>query len=685
MPNDTKYTALYERISRDDELKGESNSILNQKQMLEEYAQRNGYLNIKHFTDDGISGTTFERPGFNAMIEEIEQGKISTVIVKDMSRFGRDYLKVGFYTEVMFPKKGVRFIAINNNIDSNNQSDSDFTPFLNIMNEWQARDTSRKIKAVFKSRMEKGLRCSGSFAYGYTPSKTDKGQWDIDEAAATVVKRIFQMVIEGNGINAIAKTLRADQIPIPNEHWKRIGQPVRSVTYSDPYGWSGTTVGYIIERPEYKGTKVLGRTVVGNYKLGNHVKRDKSEQYVFENGVPAIVDEETWNNAQRLRDTKRMTKENIGYTSHFTGLIYCADCHAKMYYNYAWHKPTQKSYANYRCANYSKNHVRLCSMHHVSVEHLTKIILSAIQKVSWYAIDHTKEFLQLLHQQSNTTQEQSVQQLKKEIANANKRYSDLNTIIKNLYEQSVIGGLSQKQNQRLLMEYDQEQTDLETKIEELQHQLETLGAEAIKVDNFLELSKRYTSFTELTTPMLNEFIDKIIIHEKEGAGNSRTQQIDIKFNFIGNFHVPVDFVSDIERAEQEALAEKEQRSRDLREKAYQRGKARTLERAKERTRRYKAGEMTPTELAKYEEQRTKKQAYNKAYKEKREANQPPKPPKPTSMSDIYKKNREGIPLTLEEQEKHEQHKARKNAQLKRWRERKLQEETTPTDLAQVGN
>ncbi|MCL1934998.1 MAG: recombinase family protein [Defluviitaleaceae bacterium] len=411
--DNTKIVALYERISRDDELKGESNSIVHQKQMLEEYAKKNGYYNIKHFTDDGVSGTTFEREGFKAMIEEIELGNVSTVIVKDMSRFGRDYLKVGFYTEVMFPKKSVRFIAINNGIYSNNQIDNDFTPFLNIINEWQARDTSRKIKAVFKSRMEKGLRCSGSVSYGYKVNKEDKNKWDIDEEAAIVVRKIFQMVINGHGINNIARTLREEQIPIPSEHWKRTNQPVRSSRYTDPYGWSATTIGYIISRPEYKGQKVLGKTICEDYKTGKNIKTNENERFIFDNEVPQIVDEETWNNAQKLRETKRRPPKTKREPNHLTGILYCADCGAKMYHSHSYIKKYNKSFPNYTCSNYRKSLVKLCTMHHTSVKNIEKIILMAIQRISWYAVEHTEDFLNLLQSQSELTQKDMIVNLKK--------------------------------------------------------------------------------------------------------------------------------------------------------------------------------------------------------------------------------------------------------------------------------
>ena len=301
-----KFTALYERLSRDDELIGESNSIKNQKQLLENYAHKNGYSPIRHFTDDGVSGTTFEREGFQAMIAEVEAGNVSTVIVKDMSRFGRDYLKVGFYTEVMFKEKGVRFIAINNGIDSANQQDSDFTPFLNIMNEWYARDASRKIQAVFKSRMQDGKRVSPSVPYGYLRSPEDKQKLIIDEEPAAVVRRIFQMVIEGKGVTAIADILTGEKVLIPSAYAKiHCPENDHSKGFTNPYLWSATAVSYILEKQEYMGHTVLGKTISVSYKTKKRRKAEPDELMIFKNTPPAIVDEETWHLAQKLRKTVR--------------------------------------------------------------------------------------------------------------------------------------------------------------------------------------------------------------------------------------------------------------------------------------------------------------------------------------------------------------------------------------------
>ncbi len=301
-PDNSKITALYERLSHDDERAGESVSIENQKRILEDYARKNGFTNLRHFTDDGVRGTTFKRPGLDAMLDEIRAGNVATVIIKDQSRIGRDVVEVGLLKRT-FDEYHVRFIAANDNLDTANGFDI-MSIFRDVINEWYVADTSRKIKTVFKSRMEKGLRCSGSVAYGYLPSKESKGEWVIDEEAAAVVRRIFQSVLAGETINSIGRALRAEKIPIPSEHWKRLGEPVR-VTYTDPYAWSATTIGYILKRPEYMGRKILGKTVCENYKTKSTRKTTPEEQYTFEGAIPAIIDEETWRTVQKIRETKR--------------------------------------------------------------------------------------------------------------------------------------------------------------------------------------------------------------------------------------------------------------------------------------------------------------------------------------------------------------------------------------------
>ena len=534
-----KITALYERLSRDDELQGESNSIKNQKQLLESYAHKNGYSPIRHFTDDGVSGTTFEREGFQAMIAEVEAGNVGAVIVKDMSRFGRDYLKVGFYTEVMFKEKGVRFIAINNGIDSANQRDSDFTPFLNIMNEWYARDASRKIQAVFKSRMQDGKRVSPSVPYGYLRSPEDKQKLIIDEEPAAVVRRIYQMVIEGKGVTAIADILTAEKVLIPSAYAKiHCPENDHSKGFTNPYLWSPTAVSYILEKQEYMGHTVLGKTVSVSYKTKKRRKAEPDELMIFKNTHPAIVDEETWHLAQKLRKTVR--KPSYDRPPHpLTGLVYCADCGSKMTHRQP--SPTKKKKYDaddaYICGSY-RQRTRDCTMHFIKTSVLWELILTAIREVSDYVRQDEQAFIDKVQKTSTVQMAETQREQKRRLAEATERNGELNTLIKKLYEGNATGKIPDKHFERLLSEYDSEQTALETEIEDLKAQIDSFNEDSAKADKFIAVVRRYTDFTELTTPMLNECIEKVVVHEATGGRTDRKQKIDVYFNFVGQVELP---------------------------------------------------------------------------------------------------------------------------------------------------
>lgn len=322
MQDKIKITALYERLSRDDEQAGESNSIQNQKKYLEEYARQHGLRNIRHFSDDGYTGTNFNRPGFATLLEQIEAGQVETLVVKDLSRFGRNYLQVGYYTEILFPKKGVRFIAINNNVDSAAPQDNDFTPFLNIMNEWYAKDTSNKIRAIFKSRMREGMRCSGSIPYGYKRKPGDKQTLLIDEPAAEVVRKIFRLACQGNTATVIAERLTAEHILIPSAYSaQHHPENSRRKNLSDPYRWNSTTIGYILDRQEYLGHTVLGKTICENFKTKQRRAATPDELMIFPNTHEAIIDQDTWDIAQKNRRKKKPRAANGTYSHRLSGLV----------------------------------------------------------------------------------------------------------------------------------------------------------------------------------------------------------------------------------------------------------------------------------------------------------------------------------------------------------------------------
>lgn len=480
-----KITALYERLSRDDEQAGESNSIQNQKMYLEEYARQKGLRNIRHFSDDGYSGTNFNRPGFTALLEEIEAGRVETLVVKDLSRFGRNYLQVGYYTEVVFPKKGVRFIAINNSVDSANPTDNDLTPFLNIMNEWYAKDTSNKIKAVFKSRMQKGLRCSGSIPYGYKRTKDDKQQLYVDEPAAEVVRRIFRMACQGIGTTTIAEILTAEQVLIPSAYTAKTSpENCRNKDYADPYRWSATTVGYILDRQEYLGHTVLGKSICENFKTKQRRPATADELMIFPDTHEAIIDQDTWDIASRMRSKK---------------------------------KP--------RAA-----------------------ILQAIQAVSKYVLENEEEFIAQLKAVWSENKSKHTDIGQQELEQAMKRMTELDNLIQNLYESSVKGTLPERQAQRMIQQYDEEQILLERRVEELKSQIQYEEVKEAETGRFIALVKKYKDCAELTDTMLYAFIDRIEVHEATGGRTIYRQQvIDIHFNFIGHFYPPAETITEEER------------------------------------------------------------------------------------------------------------------------------------------
>lgn len=542
MAKDNRITALYERLSRDDEMQGESNSITNQKKYLEDYAVQHGFGNIQHFSDDGYSGTNFNRPAFNSLLTEIEAGRVGTVIVKDMSRFGRNYLQVGFYTEMMFPKKNVRFIAVNNGVDSANPADNDFTPFLNIMNEWYAKDTSKKIKAVFKAKMRDGKRVSGAVPYGYYRKPEDKQTLYVDEASASVVRRIFQLACDGMGATAIADTLSEDKILIPSAYARQNHpEDCQCTNYHDPYTWNATTVGYILNRREYLGHTVLGKTTRDNFKTKRKRIANEDELLVFYNTHEAIIDQETYDKAQRMRKRVSPRRNSEKPAHRLSGLLYCADCGSRLAYINSKPKDGKIYDSNqaFRCSRYhSKYHS--CTGHYIKASTIEMLIYQATKRVSQYVLKDEQEFVEQLKAQYELQCEKDNTDDKKELLEAKRRMMDLDDLIKGLYENFTLGRLPERQFNRLMTEYDTEQSSLEQRISELETATERISTKAVQIDKFVRLVKKYRDFEELTTPMLNDFIEKVVIHEAEGGRTKdRTQQVDIYFNFIGNFVLPL--------------------------------------------------------------------------------------------------------------------------------------------------
>ena len=581
-----KYTALYERLSRDDEMQGESNSIVNQKRYLEEYAQAQGFKNIRHFTDDGYSGTNFKRPGFQKMIAAIEAGEIDVVCVKALSRFGRDYLKVGFYTEIMFPEKGVRFIAINNSVDSANPTENDFTPFLNIMNEWYAKDTSNKIRTIFRSRMQDGKRCSGAIPYGYRRDPEDKNHLLIDEEAAKVVRRIYQMVIDGMGSQAIANQLTADNVLIPSAYLEQSEHgESRNHSYHDPCRWNCTAVSYILDKQEYMGHTVLGKTICENFKTKKRRKARPDELIIFENTHEPIIDAETWHLVQKLRRRTRRKLANGSYSHRLSGLVYCADCGKRLSYSspQSQHRPDGKTYdadSSFRCPTY-KSMYGECTMHYIKSSTLDKLVDEAVRKIARYVLRNEQAFLEQVRVLTSADQKHTQSEDKKELVNIKKRIAELDNYIKRLYEGNASGKIPDRQFEKLMAQYDSEQQELEERVKEIEVSIHEIQQESENGQQFVRLVQKYRDLTEIDQTALNEFIDKVVVHEATGGRTAdRSQQIDIYFNFIGQFMVE-DTEEELLMQEQEAqrLADlKERERKDRRNETVRRYRQRKKER-----------------------------------------------------------------------------------------------------------
>lgn len=632
-----KITALYERLSRDDEQQGESNSIVNQKKYLEDFAKAKGFRNIRHFTDDGYTGTNFNRPGFNALLDEINAGNVAVLCIKDMSRLGRNYLQVGFYTEMLFPEKGVRFIAVNNSIDSDNPTENEFTPFLNIMNEWYARDTSKKIKAVFKNRMENGLRCSGAIPYGYYRKPDDKQQLYIDEEAAVVIRRIFKLAAEGVPVTRIAEILTEEKVMNPAAHQEvAYGTESRNHRYSDPCLWNSGTVIRIIERREYLGHTVLAKTVQESFKTKKRRWLPPEEWLIFPDTHEPIIDQETWDmaNKQRKRAPKRVA--NGTFTHRLSGLIWCADCGGRMSYSAAPYAKIiagtdRDSEHNYQCSNY-RNRYHQCFNHYIKASDLEAAILKAVQAVSEHVLENEDGFVDQLMEQWDLKQQQSSADDKKELAEARKRLKELDDLIQGLFESQVKGTLPERQAQRLISQYDEEQLQLESRISELEEPDEIAAPKKADINRFITLVRKYQHITELTDSMLYEFIDKVVVHAPTGGmGRYRQQQIDVYFSFIGNYVVPGAVISEEERIAQ-IDAVYEQKNKDKKKRSAKKAKERQLslreraktdpeaaaeyeaflERRREAGKRYRAEQKARKEATpEYQEQLTKKAAREK--------------------------------------------------------------------------
>ena len=562
-----KYVALYERLSHDDEQLGESNSIAHQKEMLEEYARNHDIRNFRHFTDDGISGTRFDRPGFMEMMDEVNAGHISKVIAKDMSRYGRDHLKVGQLME-MLRQKGVQLVAVNDGVDTS-KGDDDFVPFRNIMNEWYAKDTSRKIKSVFQAKGRSGKHVASSPPYGYLKDNDDSNQWVIDEEAAEVIRRIYSMTLDGLGPYQITQVLKADKVPIPAVHMTNNGfGKWKGREIKDPYNWTSSTVVAILERREY-----LGHTV--NFKTRKHFKDshshyiDKDLWVIFENTQEPIIDQETFDLVQKIRRNVKRWPNGWGPAHPLTGLVYCADCGSKLYCH---RYDNGKKKGKFQCGKYPQKKCR--SPHRIDADHLLATVGKTLKAVHDYIQDDSGQFIKKVEESLNSQQEYDIKAQKKRLSECRKRAEELETLLCKVYEDSILGKIPEKRYQTLSTQYERESTALELEISELTEYVRNYTDGTNEAKRFMSLINKYQEFENLTPMMVNELIDKIVVYERDRKGSTQTtQRIDIYFTFIGAFVPPADPIDPEEAAVLEEEHRKAEEIKDRRHRNYLRRKA----------------------------------------------------------------------------------------------------------------
>ena len=562
MKQNGKITALYERLSRDDDLQGESNSISNQKILLNDFASRQGFTNTVHFTDDGISGTCFDRPGFLAMMKEVEAGNVEVLCIKDMSRLGRDYLKVGQVMEFL-RQNDVRLIAINDGVDTA-RGDDDFTPFRNIMNEYYARDTSRKIRSTFQSKGKSGKHVTGTVSYGYLWNET-RDRWIVDPEAAEVVKRIFAMTIEGYGPYQIAQKLSEEKILIPSAHLAQHGEGVnQKKQFKDIYGWGSSTIVGILKKREY-----LGHTC--NFKTRKHFKDKKShyvpedEWTIFENTHEAIIDQQTFDLVQKIRGNVRRYPNGWGEVAPLTGLMYCADCGGKMYV----HRVNNgKRIPQYTCSQYTKVPCgTLCkTQHRINESVVLSLISEMLKAIAEYAKHDRDEFVRVVREAQSNQETAEIKRKRSRLTAAKQRIDELEILICKIYEDNALGKLPQSRYEILDAQYAKEQASLSAEIASLEKAVACYESHEKDADRFIALIDKYENFDNLTITMLNEFIEKILVHERDKKGyRETTQEIEIYFNFVGRF-VPPSF-GEVELTQEEV--EEQQKREEYKERVHQ--------------------------------------------------------------------------------------------------------------------
>ncbi len=525
-----KITALYCRLSRDDELAVGSNSIVNQKAILSKYATENRFANPVFFVDDGYSGTSFDRPEWKELVEQVESGNVSTVIVKDMSRFGRDYLRVGLYTDILFVEKNVRFIAINNGIDSANQQDNDFTPFLNIINEFYARDTSKKIRAVMKNKGEAGEHFCTIPPYGYMKHPHNKKRWIVDEPAAQSVKRIFALCLDGYGPSQIARILEADKVLTPSAYWQSQDTSCPARPTVTPYRWVSSTVSDILEKRDYLGHTVNFKTYKQSYKSKKELYNPEDKQKVFEDTHEAIVDVDTWERVQELRRNKRRPART-GKSNMFAGVVRCADCGEKLYY--CTSKNFEARQDHFICSTSRKRGTEVCPTHFIRAVVLEAGVLAHRRLVISLVADYEEQFRRAMGVKHKAEAKRELAAKRKQYTGAERRIEELNKLFKRIYEDRANDALSDSRYQMLSEDYEREQNDLQDKLLQLENEITQQEEQAENIDRFIGKVKKYLDLQELTPTILNDMVKVVYVHAPVKEDGERVQDIEISYDLTG--------------------------------------------------------------------------------------------------------------------------------------------------------
>ena len=529
-----KITALYCRLSQDDGREGESNSISNQKEILMQYAKQHGFLHPEFFIDDGVSGTTFARPDFQRMQQMAENGQIATIIVKDLSRFGRNYLEVGKYLEITYPTLGIRFIAIQENVDTMNNTGTEMMPFNNIFNEWYAAQTSKKIRAVQKAKADNGERVSASIPYGYKKSPDNPKQWIIDEPAAEVVRYIYKLCLEGLGPTQIAKRLRAEKILCPTAYFESVGKATANKTPSDPYRWCGDTTKRIIDNRQYTGCTINFKSSMISYKIHKRLPNDESEWQIIPNTQEAIIDETTWERVQELRKNRRRNTAT-GRESIFSGLAYCADCGSKLYFCAS--KSITEKQEFYRCAAYKEN-TGTCSIHYIRDIVLRQLVLETIQKVAEFVQGFEPVFVYLFAKKNAEGREKNIRAMKIKAEQSKKRIAELDKLIERIYTDNVMGKISDERFAIMSSNFEAEQKELRESLSNLEQSIVDAETEKVDMKRFLETIRECTDLKELTPAIVNTLIKRIEVHNSIVVDGVKRVPIDIHFTAVGLISLP---------------------------------------------------------------------------------------------------------------------------------------------------